>query len=275
MKYYLSTIADVIDEWDENNKTEVIHYVHATSAVAKKYGLGLELAEFCISENCDDPSRIMDFFEENVRSNDDLLLHAPYNELFPHAIEPAVVREAEQRYDQSYKICQKYGIKKMVVHANYIQSLYFPTWFIPQQISFWKKFLAEHPGDTQIVLENVMEGLPYLITDIVKGVDDPRFKMCFDLGHANLHPEKTLDEWLEECAPYISHLHIHNNNGPSKGIAGTGDFHSALGNGIIDYDRLLKKADSLIPDLTASVESYGLEDSASWLLEHGFIEKVQ
>ncbi len=273
MKYYLSTIADVLDEWDENTKTEVIHYVHATEPVASKYGLGLELAEFCISENCDDPSLIMDFFEENVALNNDFILHAPYNELFPHAIEPAVVRVAEERYDQSYKLCLKYGVKKMVVHANYVQALYFPSWFIPQQISFWKIFLREHPGDTKIVIENVMEAEPYLITEIVKGVDDERFRMCLDFGHANLHPEHTLDEWLEDCAPYISHLHIHNNDGPSKGIAGTGDFHRGLGKGIIDYEHLLKKADELIniPDLTASVESYDLEESALWLREKGFI----
>ena len=272
MRYFLSTIADVRDDWDFDTNTYTIHYTHNTSAVAQKYGLGLELAEFCISENCDDPSRIIDFFEENVNAVKDHIFHAPYNELFPHAIEPAIARVAAERYDQSYKLCLKYGVEKMVVHANYVPTLYFPSWFIPQQIKFWKQFLEEHPGNTQIVIENVMESLPYLITDIVKGVDDERFRMCLDLGHANLHHEKTLDEWLEECAPYISHLHIHNNDGPSDGIAGTGDFHRALGNGIIDYDRLLKKADSLIGDLTASVESYELEESAKWLVDHGFIE---
>ena len=275
MRFYLSTIGDVIDNWDEETQTEIISYAHNVEPIAKEYGLGLELTEFCISENCDDPSKVMDFFLENTKYTDDLLFHAPYNELLPHAIEPAVVRIAEQRYDESYKMCLEYGVKKMIVHANYIASLYFSGFFITQQIKFWKKFLSTHPGDTKIVIENVMENEPFLITKIVEGVNDERFKMCLDTGHANLHPEKTLDEWLEECAPYISHMHIHNNNGPtgSTGFAGAGDLHRALGNGIIDYEKLLKKAEELIdcPDLTVTIETSEVKESVQWLREKGFI----
>lgn len=273
MKYFLSTIGDVLDEWDEATQTELISYVHRTGPIAVKYGLGMELTEFCISENCDEPSKIMDFFEENTKYSSNLLFHAPYNELFPQAIEPAVVRVAEQRYDESYRLCLKYGFKKMVVHANCVASLYFSGYFITQQIKFWKKFLEEHPGNTQIVIENVMENEPWLITKIIEGVDDERFRMCLDLGHANLHNEHTLDYWIEECAPYISHLHIHNNNGPVQGFAGAGDLHRALGNGIIDYERLLKKVMDLCKyhDLTATIETTEMEESALWLKEKGFI----
>ena len=273
MKFYLSTIGDVIDEWDEATQTELISYEHRTGPIAKEYGMGLELTEFCIAENCDVPSKIMDFFKENVRYTGDLLFHAPYNELFPQAIEPAVVRVAEQRYDESYRICEEYGIRKMIVHANYVASLYFSGYFITQQIKFWKRFLDTHPGKTRIVIENVMENEPWLITKIIEGVGDERFRMCLDLGHANLHPELPLEKWIEDCAPYVSHLHIHNNNGPAKGFAGAGDLHRSLGNGIIDYEKLLKKAESLItdPDLTATVESVEMEESVQWLKEHGFM----
>ncbi len=274
MKFYLSTIADVDSVWNEDTQNEDISYVHVAEPIAVKYGFGLELSEFCISMNCDDPSYVMDFFIENTKYTKDLTFHAPYNELFPQAIDPAIVRIAEKRYDQSYKLCMEYGIKKMVVHANYVSALYFPSWFIAQHIRFWKKFLKEHPGDVQICLENVMENEPYLDTEIVKGIDDERFKMCFDMGHANLHPEHSLDEWIEQCLPYITHLHIHNNDGPQKGVAGTGDYHRSLRNGIIDYERLLKKLDDAIPDLTATIENNyadDFEDSAAWLKEKGFI----
>ena len=274
MIFYISTIGDVLDEWDEATQTELISYERRTGPIAREYGLGLELAEFCIAENCDEPSRIMGFFEENTEYSKDLLLHAPYNELFPHAIEPAVVRLAEKRYTDSYDICLNYGIKKMIVHANFVASLYFSGYFITQQIKFWKKFLKEHPGDTQLVIENVMENEPWLITKIVEGVDDERFKMCLDLGHANLHAGTTLDQWIDECAPYVSHLHIHNNNGPSNsGFAGAGDLHRGLGNGIIDYEYMLKKVEEKItyPDLTLTIESYEMKESAQWLRDRGFI----
>ena len=70
-------------------------------------------------------------------------------------------------------------------------------------------------------------------------------------------------------------MHIHNNNGPtgSTGFAGVGDLHRALGNGIIDYEKLLKKAEELIdcPDLTVTIETSEVKESVQWLREKGFI----
>ncbi len=271
MKFYLSTIADVDFSWDDETQTESIQYVHRTGPAAKENGLGLELAEFCIAENCAHPEKVSSFFKENMTYSPDLILHAPYNELLPHAIEPAVVTVAEMRYGEAYALCEKYGLQKMVVHGNFNPLLYYPEWFIDRNIKFWKKFLAEHPGNCIIVLENVMESYPSLITDIVKGVDDPRFRMCLDIGHANLHPVAP-EIWLEECAPWLSHLHIHNNKGPVPGsFAAAGDLHSALGNGIIEMEKLLKRANEINPDMTASLESNEIIDSVNWLKEKGFI----
>lgn len=273
MKYYISTIADVIYSWNEETQQETITYEHLTGPIAKQYGMGLELTEFCIASNCEHPETVASFFKENLNDyTSDIVLHAPYNELMPHAIEPLLVQAAYKRYDDSYKLCEKYSIPKMIVHANYVPSLYYESWFKERQIEFWKDFLEKHPGNCIICLENVMEDHPGLITDIIKAVDDPRFKMCLDMGHANLHPVRT-EQWLEECAPYISHLHIHNNNGPVGGnIPSRGDLHNALGNGQLDYVKLLRRADQLVSDgLTATIESIDFLKSAEWLKEKGFI----
>ena len=273
MKFYLSTIADVDYSWNEEEETEVIHYIHHTGPVAEEYGIGLELAEFCISANCEDPSLIMDFFDENAKNyTKDLVFHAPYNELLPHAIEPQVSKVAWDRYHQAYLLCEKYCCTKMVVHPNYIPTLYYESWFVPKQVEFWKKFLSGHPGKCIICLENVMEDHPSLILDIAKGVDDPRLRICLDVGHANLHPVKPM-EWINECGKYISHMHIHNNNGPvTEGNASLGDLHRALGDGMMDMKALLDAAiEHCADDLTAAVESYAIEDSCKWLREHKYI----
>lgn len=273
LKYYLSTIADVDYGWNEEEESEIIHYVHHTGPVAKDFGLGLELAEFCISDNCENPAQIMEFFEANARDyTKDLVFHAPYNELIPHAIEPLVAKVAYDRYSQAYDMCEKYGCTKMIVHPNYIPTMYYESWFVPKQVEFWTKFLEEHPGKCIITLENVMEDHPSLIKDIVAKADNPRLRMCLDVGHANLHPVKPMD-WIKECCEYISHMHIHNNNGPvTEGNASLGDKHRALGDGIMDMEALLRTADELCPEgLTAAVESYAIEDSCSWLKEHDFI----
>lgn len=272
MKYYLSTISDIVYQWAEATQTASTSYQHITGPLAKEHGFGLELAEFCVSSNCENKEVILPFFEENASNyTQDLICHGPFNELFPHAIDPAVVTVAWNRYEEAYTISEAYGCTKMVVHGNYVPSLYYPDWFIDRQVSFWKRFLDEHPGKGILCLENVMEPEPELITKIIKEVNSPRLRMCLDIGHANLRPGSNM-EWLEACAPYLSHLHIHNNNGPVEGRASQGDLHRGLGNGKINMEAFLKKADELVPSgLTATIESAELTESILWLKEHQFI----
>ena len=95
--------------------------------------------------------------------------------------------------------------------------------------------------------------------------------MCLDAGHANLTEIKP-EDWLRECAEYISHYHIHNNDGPAPGDRpNLGDKHKPLPNGNIDMKSLLTLAEKLTPNASAAVESYGIEESAKWLKENGFI----
>ena len=52
MKYYLSTIADVVEE-ETDDGWEKLYYEKRTAPLAKENRLGIELAEFCITENMD------------------------------------------------------------------------------------------------------------------------------------------------------------------------------------------------------------------------------
>ncbi len=271
MKYYISTISDVTEEVDDSG-WEKINYVKRTAPLAKANGLGLEIAEFCISENMDLKfNDVLPHVEYNASMAEEKTIHAPYNELFPQAIDPLVAEVAYKRYIQTLDYCKRFGAKKMIVHANYIESLYFSVWFVQRHIDFWKRLLAERDDDITICIENVMEMTPDDILAIIKGVDDPRLKMCLDVGHANL-TDIPPAEWLKTCAPYISHYHIHNNFGaPKEGKRSWGDRHLALGNGIIDMKALLTLAEELTPNATAAIESYEPEASVEWLKENGFI----
>jgi len=273
MEYLLSTIADVDYKWDEASKDYVICYAHNTLPVAQKYGLGLELAEFCISENFDKMQKTLEHFKVNASGAKLLTFHAPYNELFPQAIEPLLVDVCQKRFDFCYRLCEEYGISKMVVHANYVKTIYFKEWYVSRQIKFWKEFLTDHPGKCQIVIENTMENDPDVIIDVIKGVNDERCMMCLDIGHANLHDIYTIDQWIDMCAPYISHLHIHNNLGPTGASNGSnGDLHNPLDEGVIDYETILSEIEGKAGrKLTATIENLRLEESPKWLKEKGFI----
>lgn len=272
MKYLLSTIADV--DFDPDSGDGKIYYVERTSAAALEYGIGMELAEFCISDNLDDGiTRILPHFEKNRKLASTAVLHAPYNELYPHAIDGHAAAVARERYDFTWELCKKYGIDKIVVHPNYVPSLYYPEWFTARQVEFWSEFFRDHTENITVCLENVMEPYPELITDIIDKAGDKRLRMCLDAGHANL-TKISPEQWLEKCSEYISHYHIHNNNGPADDERpGIGDTHSAPGNGTIDMRQFLEKAEKLTPDATAAIECMDVSKSALWLKNNGLIQE--
>lgn len=228
--------------------------------MAREYGLGIEIAEFCTAWNMDKRFSVTDnalqtMLEGICRST----LHGPFNELFPCAIDLKARSLAAYRYRQAVTLAKQYGAAKVIIHGGYNPWIYYPIWYVEQSIVFWKDFLKKDPG-AQIVLENVLEEEPGMLWDIVKGVDDPRLRLCLDVGHVNAYSKIPVMEWLEACTPYISHFHIHNNDG-------SWDTHSALNNGSIPMRELLNRAETLCPDATFTLELMEAAPSVRWLLE--------
>ena len=229
-------------------------------ALAQKYGLGLEIAEYCTAWNMDEKfEEVHPKVQEEIAGIPRRILHAPFNELFPCAIDKKARELAASRYRQAIELAKDYGATKVVIHGGYNPWIYYPVWYVEESIKFWKTFLQEDPG-VQIVLENVLETEPQLLLDIVKGVDDPRLRLCLDVGHVNAYSKIPVMNWLKEWAPYLSHFHIHNNDG-------SWDTHSALDCGSIPMREFLTLAEELYPDATFTLELMEAEASVRWLLE--------
>ena len=234
------------------------------SAIAKKYGLGIEIAEYCTAWNMDDEFETTDAaVREKLEGVARRVLHAPFNELFPCAIDRKARALAVDRYRQAIELARNYGATKVVIHGGYNPWIYYPVWYVEQSVLFWKEFLQEDPG-VQIVLENVLEPDPQWLLDIVKGVDDSRLKLCLDIGHVNAYSNIPLNDWLENWAPYLSHFHIHNNDT-------TWDTHSSLTEGTIPMQELLEEVYRLCPDATFTLELLEAEASVKWMAESGLI----
>ena len=232
--------------------------------VAQAYGLGLEIAEYCTAWNMDEKFAGVDgVVKKKLEGISESLLHAPYNELFPCAIDKKARELAAYRYRQAIDLAKRYGAKKVIIHGGYNPRIYFPVWYVEQSILFWKEFLQKDPG-VQIVLENVLEDDPQWLLDIVKGVDDPRLRLCLDVGHVNAYSALPVMDWLEMWAPYISHFHIHNNDGSR-------DQHNALTDGTIPMVQLLSRAQELCPEATYTLELMKDKPSVEWLAENNWI----
>lgn len=229
--------------------------------VAKEYGFGLEIAEYCTAWNMDEEFLQTDTaVREKLADIQSCVLHAPFNELFPCAIDKKARALAAERYRQAIALAKRYGATKVIIHGGYNPRIYYPVWYVEQSMLFWKEFLQEDPG-VQIVLENVLEETPDMLLDIVKGVNDERLRLCLDIGHVNAYSQIPVMEWLAAWAPYISHFHIHNNDGSS-------DCHNALNFGTIPVKDLLIHAEHMCSDATFTLELLQDETSVHWLKEN-------
>ena len=232
--------------------------------VAAEYGVNLEVAEYCTAWNMDEKFAAIDpVVRKKLASSPKNLLHAPYNELFPCAIDKKARALAAERYRQAISLAKGYGSEKVIIHGGYQTMMYYPCWYTEQSVVFWKEFLKEDPG-VQIVLENVLEEEPDWLLDIIKAVGHPNLRMCLDIGHVNAYSDIPALEWLERCAPHISHFHIHNNDG-------TRDQHNALFEGNIPMVEFLHRAEELCPDATFTFELMKAEPSMNWLAQKGMI----
>ncbi len=229
---------------------------------AREFGLGVELAQFCLAENMDktppDVQASLDAALEVPRR----VFHAPFAELCPAAIDPLVREVAKRRFLQAAALAKRYGAEKMVVHSGFIPLVYYPEWFAPQSAAFWREFLNDVDGLT-LCVENVMETSPDALRQVAEQVNDPRLRICFDVGHAFCQ-SGDLAPWLDALAPYSSHVHLHNNHG-------TFDEHLGLPDGTLDMATVIRQLEALAPQATYTLEVRSARASVEWLLKEGLL----
>lgn len=99
------------------------------AALAGKWGLGFEIAEFCWAPRLEQPDA-MELVRQQIAGVERLWLHAPFAELAPCAIDPLVREAALRRFRQTIRTARMLGVKRIVVHGGYIPLVYFPsgTW---------------------------------------------------------------------------------------------------------------------------------------------------
>lgn len=246
-RIYLSTV-------DEN-----------AAALAKEYGFGIELAQFCTAWNLDEKRHEVENDVQNcLNSSDRFVMHAPFTELFPCAIDKMIRQVAAFRYRQSIETAKELGIKKLVIHGGYNPRIYFPPWYTPESVVFWKEFLSEIPDDMVICLENVFEEEIEMLSQIVRQVDDRRIRMCLDIGHVNAYSNASVKQWIESCADIIEHFHIHNNDG-------SWDTHSQLFEGSIPMEETLELINKLCPTASITLELIDSKPSVEWLIGKKYI----
>ena len=240
-------------------------------AVARKYGLGLEFNHTCISEDLDENNRATLL----RRMSDDLaasgskgsIVHGPFTEIHPAAIDYRARKLSRDRLEEAFQVCQELNVNKMVVHTGWLPFIYFKEWQAEKGAVFWEDFMASKPADFRLYIENVLEDEPFMLTNMMKKISDPRIGLCLDTGHANAMTDKNIsvEMWIKELSPYIGHFHLHNNYGDS-------DTHGSFEDGSLDMVSIFDSIEKYCRrDVTFTIEARDCGSCAGWLRAKGYI----
>lgn len=231
------------------------------AALARDLGLGLELDEFCMASNMD--GKAFAHWDAVARAHlactHRHILHLPFAELYPAAIDPLARALAMSRLRQAASLAFGYGIRRLVAHAGYLPHVYDPVWFIARSADFWREFLSDMSDACTILLENVLEDDPSLIAEVLARVDDPRLRACLDVGHAYVYSSLSPDAWMAALAPWLCHAHLSNNHGDR-------DAHGGLDEGGMDMEAVIARLLQTAPDITLTLEMQHAAPSAAKLL---------
>lgn len=218
--------------------------------LADAWGLGVELTCFC------DPARLSDarFIRETAKrtAGRRAALHAPYYEIAPCAVDPLMRAVSMHRLRQAARVCAELGVRRMVAHSGCAPQVYYPEWFVPRSIDFWRELLRQIPQEVELALENVLDTSPDALAAICDGVSDARLGVCLDVGHAAVYSAQSPRAWLNALGERVRHVHLHDNSGAR-------DEHAPLDAGTIDWRAFLDELDARAPEAVATIESVDAE----------------
>lgn len=197
-------------------------------------------------------------------------VHLPFHDLHPGAGDVLILAATRERLRRGLELAQVYQPDHMIGHALYADMLYngrYEQW-LETSVQTWSGLLELWPDHPPLYLENVYETSPASLAALLDSLQDLNTGACFDLGHWHSFgagaKKNNLSFWIKTLAPYLKHLHLHDNTGE-------GDAHLGLGEGAIPLDELFMMLESLRLTPTATLEPHTEEDllaSLYWVFNH-------
>lgn len=182
-------------------------------------------------------------------------VHAPFMDLNPGALEPLVREATRKRWMQTLEFAEILHARVVVLHPGFDRWRYggqSRPW-IDACLEFFPPFLEQaERQQSLLVLENIFEETPETLAEVLRRLDSPWLGHCFDAGHWRLFAKCSMEKWFEVLAPWMRHLHIHDN-------CGDRDAHLAVGEGDIDFSRLFQLVGGLRNSPTMTLEIHDCE----------------
>ena len=183
-----------------------------------------------------------------------LTIHGPYIDLYSTSFDPMIKRVSIIRYRQALMIASELNAKAIVIHSDYDNNkIYdgYDDYLYEENIKLWQDLMKEFESQKiMAVMENVLNKNPYVIKKIVEKINSPYLKACLDIGHANVHGEIDLLEWVKIYGDDLAYVHLHDNHGEK-------DQHLPIGEGKINFLEFFKEIKKLESNIYIISEIFG------------------
>lgn len=143
-------------------------------------------------------------------------MHTPFLDLRPGAIDPEIRRITVKRIAAVLDLAVFFRPVSIVCHAAFDERYYLSgeeEWLSNCLETFQTLLPRVEALHCPICVENVYETTPVMLKRLLDGVNSPYLRFCFDTGHHNVFAEAPVDAWIDALSPYLTQLHIHDNQG--------------------------------------------------------------
>ncbi|WP_321401992.1 sugar phosphate isomerase/epimerase family protein [Maridesulfovibrio sp.] len=218
-----------------------------------------ELGLDCLGDECLSMDWLLSIRDRLVDAGLKCTVHLPFLDLKPSSLNPAIRNASIETLRTAFELAKIFSPQRMVMHPS------FTSWLEPPLFERAYTYCVEGirtlsdswPDHPPLCLENTHEFTPDAIVRLVKELDRENIGICFDLGHwfsfSKGAENDDFDLWFDAFAPYIKHLHLHDNHG-SK------DEHLALGKGSMNWDYIVSRISELAPLPTFTLEPHNRDD---------------
>jgi len=184
-------------------------------------------------------------------------LHAPFGGFNPGSSKNRTRNVSLKIAEQSLTLAEKLRARRIVFHPGLAygsDERKLDLW-IKNNLTFWPELLPRAAAiDCTICIENIYETTPKVFIDLFTAINSPQLGHVLDIGHWNIFSSESLLTWLEETAPYLKHLHLHDNHGER-------DEHLAIGQGNVPFTTLFKWLKTAKNPPTLTLETHSLPDT--------------
>lgn len=222
--------------------------------LCRRYGLGIEVQSFY------DPTVDVEELKKRYRDTFTKVsggrsLHAPFFELNLGTKMKGVRETTMEMFNFAYDIAKELGCTEVIVHNGYIPGTSWYAGWVNRSVEFWREFFADKDDSITMCIENQFESDSELMKMEIDAVNDPRLKICLDIGHVNANTSVPVEEWIEDLGERIGYLHLHNNHGKHT-VRGynSDDEHLGLANGTMDIEKVLALLEEKCPNAVWALE---------------------